>query len=202
LNPLDRIERFQITCSSSFPGLTLTLHPPLSPARSAERLPSHPPLRPVRRNGPSRQHRARSAIARCRGGRPPTSARRGRESGRRRFAYAALPVLRRPDDRRRDIRRPAPLAFPVAEPDQDRQLMTVASHPASQRRPLSPPAARRNMNVMPARPPQPSVNQCEPLPAAHRRHQRRPTSAPQLKTPPATCRRRLARRPSVTHKSP
>jgi hypothetical protein len=28
LNPLDRNERFQATCSSPFPGLTLTLHPP------------------------------------------------------------------------------------------------------------------------------------------------------------------------------
>jgi hypothetical protein len=32
LNPLDRDERFQITCSSPFPGLTLTLHPALPDA--------------------------------------------------------------------------------------------------------------------------------------------------------------------------
>ena len=37
------------------------VHPPLSPARAAERLPPHPPLRPVRRRGSSQQHRARSA---------------------------------------------------------------------------------------------------------------------------------------------
>ena len=43
------------------------------------------------------------------------------------------------------------MAFPVAEPDQDRQLMTVAPHPAAHRRSLSPPAARRNMNATPAR---------------------------------------------------
>ena len=47
---------------------TLTLaaarvHPPLSPARAAERLPSHPTLRPLRRRGASRQHRARPTIA-------------------------------------------------------------------------------------------------------------------------------------------
>jgi hypothetical protein len=46
------------------------LHPPLSPARAAERLPPHPPLRSVRRNGSVAQHRARppttsSASANC-----------------------------------------------------------------------------------------------------------------------------------------
>ena len=66
---------------------------------------------------------------------------------------APLPVLRRPDDRRRDVRRAAPLAFPLAGSHQDRQLMTVATRPASLRRSLSPPAARRNTNPTPARPP-------------------------------------------------
>jgi hypothetical protein len=65
--------------------------------------------------------------------------RRGRQSGRRRLACTTLPVLRRPDDRRRDVRRAAPLAFPAAGPDQDRQLMTVAPHAPAHRRSPSPP---------------------------------------------------------------
>ena len=40
------------------------VHPPLSPARPAQRLPPHPPLRPVCRNGSSPQHRARPTMAR------------------------------------------------------------------------------------------------------------------------------------------
>ena len=47
------------------------VHPPLSPARAAERLPPHPPLRPVRRRGSRSEHRAR-----------PTTARRDRECAR------------------------------------------------------------------------------------------------------------------------
>ena len=66
-------------------------------------------------------------------------------------SFALLPVLRRPDDRRRDLRRAAPRAVPIAEPHQDRHLMTDATHPASQRRSLSPPAARRNKSAMSAR---------------------------------------------------
>ena len=46
-NPLDRDERFQFTCSSPFPGLILTLHPPLPSARAAARLPQGALLRPV-----------------------------------------------------------------------------------------------------------------------------------------------------------
>ena len=61
-------------------------------------------------------------------------ARRGGQRGRNRFACAPMPVLRRPDDHRRNLRRPAPCAIAIAEPDQDRHLMTVAALPASQRR--------------------------------------------------------------------
>ena len=68
--------------------------------------------------------------------------------GRQRGCCAALPVLRRKDDRRRDIRRPAPRAVFIAEPDQNRHLMTVAAHPASQRRSPSLPAARRSGTAM------------------------------------------------------
>ena len=112
--------------------------------------PSTSSLRPVRRRGAGGQHRARPTTAR-RGRECAPAFRRGRQSGRRRLACAALPLLRRPDDHRRDVRRAAPLALAVAEPDQDRHLMTVAAHPASHRRSPSPPAARRNTSATPAR---------------------------------------------------
>ena len=106
------------------------------------------------------------------------------------LACAPLPVLRRPDDHRRDVRRPAPCAIAVAEPDQDRHLMTVATHPASHRRSLSPPAARRNTNAMSARCPQSSSDRCEPA------------TTPRISPTENARRRRLARRtwlPTATH---
>ncbi len=112
------------------------VHPPLSPARAAKRLPSHPPLRPVRRNGSSAQHRARPPTACCVRGLAPKRARRGRQRDRNTFACAPMPVLRRPDDHHRDVRRSAPRALPLANPDQDRHLMIIAALPASNR--LSP----------------------------------------------------------------
>ena len=86
------------------------VHPPLSHARAAERLPPHPPLRPVRRRGSRAKHRARPTIARRDGECARTLARRGRQSGRRPFAGAPLPLLRRPDDHHRNVRRRAPCA--------------------------------------------------------------------------------------------
>ena len=55
------------------------VHPPLSPARAAERLSPHPPLWSVRWNVSSPQHRARPPSARRVGRRPPAFARRGRQ---------------------------------------------------------------------------------------------------------------------------
>src|SRR5208283_5100341 len=138
-------------------------HPTLSPARAAERLPPHPPLRPVRRRGSRSEHRARPTTARRDGECAPALVRRGRQSGRRRFACAPLPVLRRPDDRRRDVRRPAPRTIAIPEPDQDRLLMTHATHPASHRRSPPPPAARRNTSAMSAGGRQSSFDRCERL---------------------------------------
>ena len=86
-------------------------------------------------------------------------------------------MLRRPDDHRRDVRRAAPFAFAIAEPDQDRQLMTVAPHPASHRRSPSPPAARRNTSATPARGRQSSCDRGQRLAPAHRRHRKRPAVA-------------------------
>ena len=84
----------------------------------------------------------------------PERSRRGRQRGRNSFACASMSVLRRPDDHRRNLRRRAPCALAIADPDQDRHLMTVAALPASQRRFASPPAARRSRKAMSSRPPQ------------------------------------------------
>ena len=87
-----------------------------------------------------------------------------------------MPVLRRPDDRRRDLRRLALRAIATSEPDQDRHLMTVATHLASQRRSPQPPAARRNKSETSARGRQSSLDRRERLAPAHRRHRKRPPS--------------------------
>ena len=65
LNPLDRDERFQITCSFPFPGLTLTLHPPVPAARVAEGPAQDPLLRPVASLA-ARAGSARPAVASAR----------------------------------------------------------------------------------------------------------------------------------------
>src|SRR5271166_1064389 len=128
------------------------VHPPFSLARAAQRLPPHPPLRPVRRHGPSPQHRARPPSARRAQGLAPERERRGRQRGRRRFVSPPMPMLWRPDDRRRNVRGPAPRTLPTAKPDQDRHLMTVAAHPASQTRSRSLPTARRSRRPTSSRP--------------------------------------------------
>ena len=56
--------------------------------------------------------------------------------------------------------------------------MTVPTHPTSQRRLLSTPAARRNKTAMSRRGPQPSLARYERLAPAHRRHRKRPSKAP------------------------
>jgi Putative transposase len=129
---------------------TMTLdrvRPPLPPARAAQRLPPHPPSWPVRRHGSGSQHRARPPT-RSAQALVPGRARRGRQRARTPFPRAPMPMLRGPHDHHRDIRRPAPRAFPTAKRDQDRHLMTVAAPPAAQRRFSSPPAARRNITTL------------------------------------------------------
>ena len=131
---------FKITLDRPY----LTRH--LTPVQRPRKMPtvlSWPPagpthLRPVGRRDAGGQHRARPAIAHCGAGRSPMSARRGRQSGRRRFVRPALPVLRRPDDHRRDVRRRSARTIASAEPDQDRHLMidvalSSASQPVSSR---------------------------------------------------------------------
>jgi hypothetical protein len=80
--------------------------------------------------------------------------------------------------------------------------MTVAMPPASHRRSLSPPAARRKTNAMFARCPQSLPDRCErDTPAQFRDRKRPPSPVP----PPrlsAAGYRRVARKPSATRKSP
>ena len=151
--------------------------------------------------GAGGQHRARPATAR-RGRECAPAFARGRQPRRRRLASAALPLLRRPDDHRRDVRRAALLALVVAEPDQDRQLMTVAPRPAAHRRSPPPPAARRNTSATPARGRKSSCDRGQRLAPAHRRHRNSQPSALPLKAPSAADCRRLARQPSAILKSP
>ena len=97
----------------------------------------HPPLRPVRRHGSCAQHRARPPSARRATGHARSGGRWRRGLWRQgSFAGAPMPVLRRPDDHHRDVRRSALHALPIANPDQDRHLMIIAALPASNR--LSP----------------------------------------------------------------
>ena len=67
------------------------------------------------------------------------------------------------------------MAVAVAKPDQDRQLMTVAPHPAAHRRSSPPPAARRNTSATPARGRQSSCDRGQRLVPVHPRHRKRPT---------------------------
>ena len=117
------------------------------------KLPPHPPLRPVCRNGSSPKHRARPPSARPARGLARSGGRRRPGQRRQRpFASAPLPVLRRPDDHRRDLRRPAPCEITIPEPHPDRHLMITAALPASQPlfTPPPPPAARRSRKTTPS----------------------------------------------------
>ena len=96
-------------------------------------------------NGSSAKHRARPPSARRLQGHAGEFARRGRQRDRNTFICAPMPVLRRPNDHRRDVRRRAPRTVSTAKPDQDRHLMIdVVLLSASQRRFFPPPAARRS----------------------------------------------------------
>ena len=133
----------------------------------------------------------------------PERARRGRQRDRNTFACAPMPLLRRPDDHRRNLRRRAPCALAIADPDQDRHLMTVAALPASQRRfAFASSRAPEQETRCPhdVRRPSPSA---APTP---RRSHPRPRKSPSSSLPPTTPRairpRRHTRDPSATSKSP
>ena len=91
-----------------------------------QRLPPHPTLRPVRQRRSGAQHRARPPSARRAQDPARQRASRSRQRDRNTFVCAPMPVLRRPHDHRRDVRRSAPWALTAAEPDQDRHLMIIA----------------------------------------------------------------------------
>jgi hypothetical protein len=127
LNPLDRDERFQITCSSPSPGLTLTLHPTLPDPCSAQGPASHPSLRAVRqRQTPRRQYRSCSPTARRAAKRSAAESRRRIRSTSR--SANAVPTLRWPLDHHRDLR--ARLSAQARSGNnQDRYLMTPSPLP-------------------------------------------------------------------------
>ena len=178
------------------------VHPPLSPARAAERLPPHPPLRPLRQRRSSAQHRARPPIAGRARGLAAKRARRGRQRDRNTFACAPLPVLRRPDDHCRNLRRRAPRALAITDPDQDRHLMTVAALPAAQRRFSSPPTARRSRKAMSSQGRRSSSKRRAHTRPSHPRPRKTPSSSLPPRTMRATGPRSPTSAPSATPKSP
>ena len=179
------------------------VHPPLSPARAAERLPPHPPLRPVRWRRSRPQHRARPPSARRAEASPKRSRAEADSETETRFASAPMPLLRRPDDHRRDVRRRAPGAPAVADPDQDRHLMTVAALPASQRRfssRLQPRAGAGTRRPHDLRKPPPSAT---PAPVtAHPRPRKSPSSSAPADNTGRLGPRRPIGDPSAILKSP
>ena len=80
-------------------------------------------------------------------------------------AWAPLPLLWRSDDHRRNLRRRAPRALAIADPDQDRHLMIIVTLPASLCLSPSPPLARQSRNAMSSRPPQ-TLRPHPPLPSS------------------------------------
>ena len=82
-------------------------------------------------------------------------ARRGRRRRRRQFAARRCPCCGGRMIIIETFEGVAPRATAVAEPDQDRHLMTIAVLPAPQRRLSSPPAARRARNPIASQPRQP-----------------------------------------------
>ena len=125
------------------------VHPPLPAPRPAERLPPYPPLRAARR--PLRAARRRHPQGRARP-RPPAArrgaARHSRRAGRPARYPSALPMLRRPHGRRRDLRALVPTTRTAARhpPDRDHHVMTRHG-PAS-----SPPVAPALPAMMPLAP--------------------------------------------------
>src|ERR1700731_3589352 len=97
------------------------VHPPLPHPRAAQRLPSPPPLRLVRQHEPRRDDRA-SARSPGTGNACSRSGGRNRSSGGA-ATRPALPLLRRPHVRHRDLRRRLPTPLP-ADGNEDRYLMS------------------------------------------------------------------------------
>jgi hypothetical protein len=171
------------------------------------------PLVPDQQTGERRQSIFPHRAAPCRSlrSRPPVASetiandlsRSTRPGGSVNPTCGALSMLRRSDDHRRDVPKPAPYALPSAEPHQDRHLMIdVALLAAPQCRSPSPPAARRSTNSMPSQGHQSSSDRHPCAKPAHSRNRKRSPSP----VPPArlrAIRRHLdPRAPSAILKSP
>ncbi len=98
---------------------------------------------------------------------PRERARRGRQRDRNTSDRPPMPMLRRPDDHHRYVRGRAPCAIAIANPDQNRHLMTVAAHLASQPRSLSLPAARRSTRALTSLRPKIRFDRCVNAKPAH-----------------------------------
>ena len=139
--------------------------------------------------------RARQALA------PPKTppVRRGGRQGRNPFASAPMPLLRRPDDRRRNLRS---RALAIADPDQDRHLMTIAELPTAQRRSPSRPTARRSRKAMSSQRPQTLSRPHAHTRSSHPRHRKSSSSSLPPRTMRATRPRSHTCDPSAISKSP
>ena len=160
----------------------------------------------IRWNGSSAQHRARPPIARRAQGLAPARARRARQRDRDTFASAPMPVLRRPDDHRRDLRWRAPRAFPSPNPHQDRQLMTTSPRFPPRNADLSSPsAARRSRKALSLTRSADSLQAPRPRqarPSSRLEQARRRRSRREACAPPASAVTRPGRpRPSNPHRS-
>ena len=121
-------------------------------------------------------------------------------TGDLRLGAAAL--LWRSDDHRQNLRRRAPRALAIADPDQDRHLMIIVTLPASLCLSPSPPLARRSRNAMSSRPPQTLSSRCAHTHRSHPRPRKSASCSLLTITPAALHPRRHIGDPSATPKSP
>ena len=96
----------------------------------------------------------------------------------------------------------APRTLTIADPDQDRHLMTAVTLPAAHRRFSSPPAARRSSKAMSSPPPQTLSSRRAHTRRRHPRPQKGPSCSLPTTTPAAFRPRRHMADPSATFKSP
>jgi len=116
---------------------------------------------------------------------------------------SSMSLLRRPDDHHRNLRRRTPCTFAVAEPDQDRHLMSDGSVlTPSQRRSPSTPANRRSRRDLPTRGPQTPAKRRTHAVHSWRRRQPTPLTSSITTKPPASGSRSDTRAQPATFKSP
>ena len=133
-----QVEGLQARRSRALPGDDARhprVHPPLSHARAARRLPPHPLLRPARqRQRAPTTSRAPANCSRCQYF-PSMPSRQSAPIADQPQTPASLPLLRRPHDHHRDGSSagatPRYRAKPANASDQDRHLMIVPALPSS-----------------------------------------------------------------------